>query len=575
MIIINEKQGYEGWHKARLESRGASEAPIMAGKSKHQSRDDLLKLKKTGIAQEVSAATQNLFDRGHCAEAAIRPYVEEIIGEDLFPVVGKMEGSNLLASFDGLTMMQDIAFEHKLWNQDLAAKVSAIAEGKPVELDEHYTIQMDQQLLVSGAEKVIFVTSDGTPEKMAWCWYETTEEKKAALLSGWAQFEKDLESFEVKEVAVKVEGEYIPALPALRVQINGSVTESNLATYKDTALAFIKNINTTLVSDQDFANAEKTVKFCKDAEQELEQVKKNALSQTASIDDLFRTVDSLSEAMRAKRLELDKLVKSRKEAIKISIAGNAKEDIHSAWVEMTKGLDQRVIPVTCPVASDVPGAMKGKKTIKSLEEAANNEVARVKIEANKIADKLKFNLVFLYAEAQEHKFLFNDIRDLLFKEAEDFKAVVLTRIAEHDKAEQARLEAERETIRLQEEAKAQAAAKAAQEAILAKEREEAAREQAEARAKQETAMAEERAAAAKQAEAELEKMRNEIRMEAIAESVKAPVIEAPKQEAKAVQPPSFMQELGSWAKSKGLSKDDVVELICIINKHAEFDIKAA
>jgi len=52
-------------------------------------------------------------------------------------------------------------------------------------LDANYTVQMDQQLLVSGAAKCLFMTSDGTADRMAWCWYESNPEKFAALIAGW------------------------------------------------------------------------------------------------------------------------------------------------------------------------------------------------------------------------------------------------------------------------------------------------------------------------------------------------------------------------------------------------------
>jgi predicted phage-related endonuclease len=573
MILINEKQGSDGWNKARLENRGASEAPIMAGKSKYQSRDDLLKLKKTGVAPEVNAATQSLFDRGHCAEEAIRPLVEDIVGEDLFPAVGKLEGTNLLASFDGLTMMHDIAWEHKLWNQDLAAKVSAIAEGKPVTLDEHYTIQMDQQLLVSGAEKVIFVTSDGTPEKMAWCWYETTEEKKAALIAGWAQFEKDLAVFDAKEESVKPVAASIPSLPALVVQINGAVTSSNLAIYKATAMQFIENINTDLQTEQDFADAENTVKFCKNAADELKQVKKAALSQTASIEELFRTVDDLTAAMDEKRLYLSKLVKTQKESLKFEILQGAKTALEKHWTDLVSVISRQVIPVGAMPQGDFAGAMRNKKNIDSIRSAVNDELARAKIECKKVFDLLCANATAFDQHASKHKFLFRDIKHYMLKSEEDFAAIVISRISEHEKAEASRRDAEREAIRRQEEAKAQAAAKAEQEAVLAKERAEAAKAQALLMAEQEAKLREEQAEAARQAAVELEKMRNEMRMQTIAESVKAPVIE--EAQIQPAKPTTFTQEINSWVKSKGLGKDDAMELVEIISKYFDLEVKAA
>ena len=69
-----------------------------------------------------------------------------------------VNGLPLLASMDGLTMLGDVGWETKLLNQDLRAAVEAGT------LDEHYTVQMEQQLMVSGASRIYFTTTDGTPE---------------------------------------------------------------------------------------------------------------------------------------------------------------------------------------------------------------------------------------------------------------------------------------------------------------------------------------------------------------------------------------------------------------------------
>ena len=65
---------------------------------------------------------------------------------------------------------------------------------------------------------------------------------------------------------------------------------------------------------------------------------------------------------------------------------------------------------------------------------------------------------------------------------ENFKQIVLARITQHKQAEAAKLEAQRESIRLEEERKATVKAQAEAEAILAIERAKQAAEEAKARA---------------------------------------------------------------------------------------------
>ena len=82
-------------------------------------------------------------------------------------------------------------------------------------------------------------------------------------------------------------------LPLLTVNIAGSVEQSNLPEYKSSALALIESISTDLVSDSDFANAEKMILFCGGAEKELERTRVKALHKTEDIEHLFKMIDHL------------------------------------------------------------------------------------------------------------------------------------------------------------------------------------------------------------------------------------------------------------------------------------------
>ena len=88
--VLNVQQGTPEWLAARVSSDGtASELPAAAGKSKYQSRNELLAQRKSGISKEVEVATQRLFDRGHAAEAKARPIAEELIDDELSPTKSK------------------------------------------------------------------------------------------------------------------------------------------------------------------------------------------------------------------------------------------------------------------------------------------------------------------------------------------------------------------------------------------------------------------------------------------------------------------------------------------------------
>jgi putative phage-type endonuclease len=434
MEIITVTQGSQEWHDLRAKYDTASEAPAMLGISKYQSRNDLLKAKATGLKEEVSSAQQFIFDRGHAAETAARPIVEALIGEDLYPstCVATIEGLNLLASLDGMTMDETVLWENKLLNSGLADDVRA------GNLEPHYWAQLEQQLLVTGAKKVYFTTSDGTAENTIGYWYKSVPERRAQIIAGWKQFRQDLAAYQHAEPVVAAVGTAVARLPALTVSLVGEVTSSNLALYKETAIGFITKINTDLKTDQDFADAEKVVKFCDSAEKELDLVKAQALAQTATIDELFRTVDALKEAMRAKRLELEKLIKVRKESIKGEIVLAAAAELKAHISALNDRLGRTLMPV---IAADFQGAIKGKRTIDSLQIAASNELTRAKIEASMIADRIQINL--RSEELAEFQFLFADLPTICTKEAEDFDALVRVRVSEHLAKEEERIARER------------------------------------------------------------------------------------------------------------------------------------
>ncbi|HIE0255194.1 TPA: YqaJ viral recombinase family protein [Pseudomonas aeruginosa] len=439
MIIHNVTQGSPEWHALRAQHFTASEAPAMMGASKYQSRSDLLKQKKTGLTTEVSHHQQALFNRGHAAEAAARLIVEEMIGEDLYPVTAS-EG-NLLASMDGMDMAETVLFEHKLWNADLVAQVRA------GELAPHYYWQLEQQLLVSGAQRVIFVCSDGTRTNFVHMEYRAVAGRAEALLAGWEQFAADLDAFEVEAPKAEAVGRAPEHLPALHIKVTGMVEASNLAEFKATALGVLAKINTDLTTDQHFADAALTVKWCENVEERLEAAKQHALSQTASIDELFRTIDEIAAETRTKRLTLKKLVETQKEAIRIKIKGKAEQDFR----DYVAAINQRLSKVQFPIIVQLPvipvdfvAAIKGKKTITGLRDGANGELARAKIEADNLATLIEKNLASLRELAPDHTFLFNDAQQLVLKANDDLVLLINARITEYKAEEERRLEAERE-----------------------------------------------------------------------------------------------------------------------------------
>lgn len=462
MIIHNVTQGSAEWHALRAAHNNASEAPAMMGASKYLSRNELLALKKTGIKPEVSSHQQMIFDRGHESEAMARPHAEAIIGEELYPVVGT--SGKLLASMDGMTMLGSTLFEHKLWNEGLADQVRA------GELGPHYYWQLEQQLLVAEeAERVLFMVSDGTPDRMVWMWYTPVAGRAEQLRAGWDQFERDLVDFVPEPVKIEAVGRAPVELPALRIELQGLVTASNLDAFKSSAIAVFKDIKRDLVTDQDFADAAKTVKWCGDIEDRLKAAKEHALGQTQSIDQLFRAIDEISAEARSARLELEKLVKARQDAIRLDLVKKAVDDIRDHYALINKSLGMHNISTPADINHRFGEAIKGKRTIASLKDALGTAMASAKIEASQRGDAVRAAVAALAEASAGYEHLFADrVMLCATKAPDDIRNLASARIAEHRHREEARLQAERERIRQQEAARIEREHRAAEAAAAVK-----------------------------------------------------------------------------------------------------------
>ena len=446
MQIQNVTQGSPEWLALRTNHNTASEAPAMMGKSKYQTRTALMEQKATGMAEEVTPAQQAIFDRGHAAEAAARPIAEEIIGEELFPATALDDDGVLLASFDGVTMLEDVIWEHKLINECLREIESE------EELEEHYKIQMDQQLLVSGAEKCLFMASDGTKENCVWFWYRRDENRLAAIKAGWKQFDADLAEYQPRKQEQAATGATTEDLPAVSVQVSGDLSiVDNFDRFESALKHFIDEV---LVrepkTDQDFADLDNQVKQLKKAEDALDAAEAQLLAQVEAVDSAKRRKDMLHKLARDNRLMAEKLVKSQKQAIKVEIAQQGKQAVEDHGAKVQATLDGYTLP---RVPTDFNEAMKGKRTIATLRDAADNEVARAKIAINEAADLIRTNAKII-AEAG-YEFLFADRQQLVTAEPAHLKTIVSARIAEHKEKERQKEEARREQIRKEEQAKAE------------------------------------------------------------------------------------------------------------------------
>lgn len=458
MTFHDFPQGSPAWHQHRATHFNASDAPAMMGCSQYMTRNELLARMKTGITAEVDAATQRRFDDGHRFEALARPLAEKIIGDDLYPVTGSR--GKLSASFDGLTLDNVSAFEHKSLNDELRRAIpegdlgvgdSEVGGALPLQ----YRVQMEQQLLVAGADRVLFMASKWSGDDLVeerHCWYYPDAELRSKVVAGWQQFAQDLAVYTPAATeAPKPTGKAPESLPALRIEVTGAVTASNLSEFKAQALAVFQGINRDLKTDDDFANAEATVKWAKGIEDRLAAAKESALAQTESIDALFRTIDDISAEARRVRLDLDKLVKARKDTMRSEIVATGVAAFAKYIRELNAAMPKDFMP---QVQTDFGGVIKGLRTIDSITNAVDTELARAKVAASEIANRIHANIGKL--DAANAPMLFADMASLVLKQPDDLAAIIAQRLA----AEAQRKEAERTRILAEEKAREEREAKA-------------------------------------------------------------------------------------------------------------------
>lgn len=490
MKILNLIQGSPEWKAHRAHRFNASDAPAMLGESPHMTREQLLRRMKSGIAPEVDAATQRRFDDGHAVEVLLRKVAEDKLEEPLYPFVGVPddEQSLLSASFDGSTFVGDTTAECKLLNARLRAAFTDMETIAPAHRERaaaqclpiDYRIQMEQQLRVAQAERVLFLAGElrdnGTLGDVFSCWYYPDDKLWARIEGGWPVFAENLAAYEAPASTVAAVAAPIESLPAVVMRMDGALKViDNLDVFGLALREFVAKIPKQPSTDDEFATCEAACKALKKAEESLAAGESAALASMADVEKMRRVVADLQALARETRLAREKDVKRRKEEIK-------GEQVARGCAEFAKhieGLNARIgKPYMPTIPTDFPGAIASLKKFDSLRAAIDQHVADKKIEANSVADRIGMNLNWLRDHAEAFQFLFSDVAALVLKDHDYLVLEARRRIDAHQAEEARKEEATRERIRAEEAAKLQrereAEEKRAREAQEALERQHAA-----------------------------------------------------------------------------------------------------
>jgi putative phage-type endonuclease len=181
--IVRLTQGSPEWLEYRRSRRNASESAAVLGLSPWTTPYQLWLMKTGRHVQAVTHAMQ----RGTDLEPAARVAYEDKTGLVMQPLV--MESDGYSASLDGMTLEGDLILEIKcpvrgsrsdLWQDVLAGQVPL-----------HYAVQVQHQMMVSGAAKThlwIFDGSVGILQQV-----ERDEDLMERIRQGWEAFQPYLD----------------------------------------------------------------------------------------------------------------------------------------------------------------------------------------------------------------------------------------------------------------------------------------------------------------------------------------------------------------------------------------------
>jgi predicted phage-related endonuclease len=407
------------WHAFRLEHDGASEAAAMLGLSKTVTRTELLEMKSTGTAREFSDFVQkHVLDKGKEVEAKARPIAAEIVGSPLYPVTCSIGRTS--ASTDGLDMADEVAWEHKLINQENAPLVRA------GQVPEEHMPQCQQALMVTGAERLLFMVSDGTRENMAYVWVEPDTNWFDRLRAGWLQFNKERETFVKKDIKEMPKAEVTVSLPALFIHATGEITTSNMKEYGVALAARLEEVRAiTLVTDQDFSNAKESAKLLRENIEQAKLAKDAMLAQTVTVGEAARMIDAWCEDMRLTALQLEKDVEREDKAKKAAMVAATKELYDAHLLALNTEIAPLRMPITPPVFGEV---IKGKRNYASMQDALDTALANGKITADEMVKQIRTKNAWYLVAAKGHETLFADLQFLIQKPMDDFQLAVKTRV---------------------------------------------------------------------------------------------------------------------------------------------------
>jgi len=191
-VAAHEIQGTDEWLEYRRTRGGASEVAALFAASLFMPRNgrELFEVKTGKREVYVNDAMRH----GNDHEPAARAKLEAMLDEPLEPqVVEHPSNPRIIASLDGQTMDGQTIVEIKCPPKGRESKAWKQVEdnGKP---DQHYWLQIQQQLACSGAEYCLFAVYDAATDDMITTQVHADADWQEKIVEAWTGFLSDLDS---------------------------------------------------------------------------------------------------------------------------------------------------------------------------------------------------------------------------------------------------------------------------------------------------------------------------------------------------------------------------------------------
>lgn len=191
MEVINLEQGSEEWLDYRMGKVGASEVSHLFDINPFCKAADQTKFLLGLKLGFNSIFINDAMRAGNENEADIIKFIEDKFDIVTQPLVGHR--GDISASFDGITLERDIVVEVKYseYTYDYILKHG--------EAPDYYTLQIQQQMLVSGAREAIFAAMNPKTRDIQYCKLESDDFLQASIKNKISDFFEFMHSKEWKE----------------------------------------------------------------------------------------------------------------------------------------------------------------------------------------------------------------------------------------------------------------------------------------------------------------------------------------------------------------------------------------